>query len=405
MPHRSPSRRAHPAPAHVPSLRPLTALVWLLLGLIAYGSLYPFAWDFARPQPFIVRGPVGRIDLIENIVLFVPLGCALAWLARQRAASVSRCLAWAVASLVFAAALQWLQRYLPRTPAASDVAFNALGYALGWVLGHASHAMLQQTLARHSGWRQLDRTALLLVLLWLVAEWFPLIPALDVSTVWANVKSLWTHNPWQPRRMLVHAGMACIGLHAVAAVLTSVRGQRPGPWLPMLVAGLVVAGKFLMLGQAPGAAVPAGIALGVLLWLVCRQLWHGSGGVWMVALATYLLEALAPYALSDVARPMEWIPFASSLRTGVATVLSSVAFEVLCFVAVLWAVARRGLVLSWAAAALALLALACEWLQQYLPGRTPEVTSVVTALLSGAVVAGLGVGRTSGQAHARSARR
>jgi len=50
-----------------------------VLLLIVYGSLYPLTWDFAHPQDFVVGGRVGLSDLVENVILFMPLGWLLAW--------------------------------------------------------------------------------------------------------------------------------------------------------------------------------------------------------------------------------------------------------------------------------------------------------------------------------------
>ena len=42
----------------------LRAAIGLVLGLIVYGSLYPFQWNFAAPQDFIWSGRIGLMDLM-----------------------------------------------------------------------------------------------------------------------------------------------------------------------------------------------------------------------------------------------------------------------------------------------------------------------------------------------------
>ncbi|ART54890.1 hypothetical protein CBP35_07375 [Acidovorax carolinensis] len=59
--------------------RSLPVALALVLLLIAYGSLFPFQWNFTAPQPFIWSGRIGLVDLVENIVLFMPLGGLLGW--------------------------------------------------------------------------------------------------------------------------------------------------------------------------------------------------------------------------------------------------------------------------------------------------------------------------------------
>ena len=89
--------------------------VGLLLSLIVYGSLYPFSWNFAQPQDFIYWAPLGLVDVVENVILFLPLGWLLAshyhGQGRQRAGFA----AWFPIALIVAGILQRLQKILPLT--------------------------------------------------------------------------------------------------------------------------------------------------------------------------------------------------------------------------------------------------------------------------------------------------
>ena len=77
---------------------------------------------------------------------------------------------------------------------------------------------------------------------------------------------------------------------------------------------------------------------------------------------------------------MGWTPFASSLLTSVQSAVTTRAFECLCFGALLWSTVRNGALLWGMTVCTAVLALACEWTQRYLPTRTAEITSVLLAL-------------------------
>lgn len=364
-------------------------LIGMLLLLIAYGSLYPFTWNFEQPNAFILQGGVGRIDLIENIVLFIPLGCVLAWHGALRRQRVMGFLGWFVALLAFASVLQWLQVYLPRTPALSDIVFNMVGHLLGWGVGLASVRFVGPLLERHQSLRGLDRFALWMLVLWLVAELFPLIPAFDVSTVWNNVKSLWLQEPWQPRRMLEHAAMTVLGLDAFGMLMRSIDARRLLRSGAVLLTLAVLCGKFIVEGQSPGVAVVAGIALGGLLWWWVDTAQSRVRAFWIlgVAFGAYLVYALAPYRFQQATHGMHWIPFASSLQGGIHRVIGAVAFESLCYAGMIWAAMRLGASVHVFTVLTALLALTCEWLQQFLPGRTAEVSSVLVALAMGWLVA------------------
>lgn len=356
--------------------------VGLVLLLVVYGSLYPFKWSFSDPQAFIWRGRIGLVDLLENIVLFVPLGGLLGWAGQGRARRWGFFAAWFVLALALASALQWLQKYLPRTPALSDVIFNMVGFVLGWGAGFVARWRVGHLLNRHHGWADADRFTLVLIALWGVAELYPLIPTLDVSSVAQNVKSLWQQDLWQPRRMLLHMGMAVIGLSAVAHLARTAHLAHRARASALGAALAVLAGKFVVVGQSPGMAVVLGIGGGWLLWRWLDSWAPGTrwaAAAW-VALATYLLEAIWPWAWRTPPADMAWMPFASSLSTWVQAAITARALECLCFGAILWSTVRNGALLGGMTVCTAVLALACEWTQRYLPTRTAEITSVVLAV-------------------------
>lgn len=362
-----------------PSLR---VAVGLVLALIVYGSLYPFHWNFAAPQPFLWSSRIGLMDLLENIALFVPLGGLLGWAGQGRQRRWVFFAAWWVLALAVASALQWLQKYLPRTPALSDIVFNSTGLVLGWGMGALARWRVGHLLVRHQGWEDVDRFTLVLVALWGVAELYPLIPTLDVSSVARNVQSLWRQDGWQPRRMLLHTGMAVIGLAAVAQMVRGADLAHRARAAALLATGTVLVGKFVVAGQSPGLPVVLGIAGGWALWRGLDQWAQGWQGwaVAGVALATYLLDALWPWGWRSPPVDMQWVPFASSLSTWVQGAVSARAFECLCLGAMLWGTVRQGALLGGMTVCTAVLALACEGVQRYLPTRTPEVTAAVLAL-------------------------
>ena len=368
--------------------RGLQVAVGLILVLIVYGSLYPFRWNFAAPHAFVWRGPVGLTDLVENIFLFLPLGFLLGWDWQQHAHRRAHFAGWLLLSLAVAGGLQWLQIYLPRTPAFSDVVFNLLGYAMGWGVGALAHWRTGHVLNRHRHWAQADRFTLVLLALWLVAELYPLIPTLSLSEVWHNLKSLWQTDPWQPRRMLLHVGMAVMGLAAVAQLMRSVQLAQHARRVAGLAAVAVLLGKFGVMGQKPGMAVVAGIAGGWLLWRLLdslpeRRRWAATA--W-VAVLTYVLDAVWPWQWQAVPDPMGWVPFSASLATMLQSAIAARALECLCFGALIWSTVRNGALLVGLTLCTALLALAGEWTQRYLPTRTPEITAVVLALAMGWLV-------------------
>lgn len=106
------------------SPRPAAAPDWLPLYLVLLGAatLAPF-WHHCAQQPW-ARGP-GLADVVQNVVLFVPLGLAT----RGRPLPMALVLAAALSG-----AIESAQRWLPRNPDAWDVAANVAGTVLGRAL-------------------------------------------------------------------------------------------------------------------------------------------------------------------------------------------------------------------------------------------------------------------------------
>jgi len=171
----------------------------------------------------------------------------------------------------------------------------------------------------------------------------------------------------------------------------------------------MLAGKFLIVNQAPGLPVVLGIVGGAVLWRGLDQarerprLW----AVLAIATGSYLLNAIWPLRWSDTPGAMGWLPFASSLAGSIEEVVTSVAFECLCFGGIIWSATRNGASPGGMTVSTALLAFACEWTQRYLPTRTAEITSVVLALGIGWLVAALGRSHNfkRGNPHVRSLHR
>ena len=355
----------------------------LLIVLIGYGSLYPFAWDFASARPFALSLHGGYPDLIENVLLFLPLGLLLGWRWRALARSRATAAFWLGLALCYAVVLQIAQMYLPRTPALVDVLANLVGYLLGWIIGFVAYIVLERRLARlRDNAVTPDLFALLLLLFWIVAELFPLLPTFDVSSLKENVRLLLGIPFWQPRRTMLHLGMTVIGLGSLTVLARSLRLDTLRVPIGLALAAFVMLGKLIFVGQAPGFSVFLGILAGSVVWLALSRLKDARFMfvVMGVALATYLTYALWPLQLLSSPKPFGWLPFTSALNNSIESVIRSTVFEALCFGALLWAAVRTGALLAGSTTVIVLLALGVEWLQAYIPGRTPETTAAAVAV-------------------------
>jgi VanZ family protein len=102
--------------------------------------------------------------------------------------------------------------------------------------------------------------------------------------------------------------------------------------------------------------------------------------VFLLAFATVLRE-LSPFHFAATPHPFSWIPFAATFdseRQSATVILLRKAFE---YGALVWLFRSRGISYARAAAAVAGSLAVLEAVQTYLPGRTPETTDSVVALL------------------------
>jgi hypothetical protein len=112
-------------------------LFWLVLALVAYGSLFPFryqahlpswadGWALLRPET-----RHSRSDLLGNVLLFVPYGLLLAapMLLRRRMLAL-------LGGAALALGLQYLQFWFPdRDPIGTDAVLNVVVSRSVWVGG------------------------------------------------------------------------------------------------------------------------------------------------------------------------------------------------------------------------------------------------------------------------------
>lgn len=361
-----------------PSLR---ALTWLVVVLIAHGSIYP--WQFHAPPSFAEAFAAlmaqrswwtSRGDVLENIVLFMPLGALWAWSHHGgRGARVHDWLLMIVGSMGFAYALQVIQIYVPtRSAALSDVLWNAVGQALGVVLGVVLHAPLRAAAAM----RGMPRAGVALLGLWLVLELFPFVPTLD----WQQVKDALKPLLLQPQWRTASALNAALGLVVLAQLLREV--PRRGGWIAAAVVIAFLAKPFIV-GQALSLPHAVGLVGGALLApLVLRAPAHRAAPlVIALALVWFTLDELRPYDLAEHAAPFHWMPFAALLLGSIPANVLALCHDLFWLGAVMVLAADSGARAGPLAFGLGLWTLALEGVQTLLPGRVADVTIALLPLL------------------------
>jgi VanZ family protein len=363
-------------------------LLFLVIALIVYGSLYPWHFDFDRggANPLWVllhswhRGIDRWVlrDAAINLLLYVPLGMAAFLAAARRHGRLVAFDAALLIALGLSASMEMIQIYDPgRTCSLFDVFCNVSGAAAGALAALVFQPGLA-SLARRKPGRH-GPAALLLAACWASYQLYPFFPPLSRTRLRASLELL--------------AGTASISVVevwanaaewlAAALVLEALFGRLQLRWLLAAMAclplRLVIAERSLTLGETLGAA------LALLLWSLLPEKKRLPAGAFLLASAT-LLRELIPFRLAETPQPFSWIPFAATFdsnRQSAVVVLLRKAFE---YGALVWLFRTCGISYARAALAVAGSLAVLEAIQRYLPGRTPEITDSVLTLLMAMVL-------------------
>ena len=175
-------------------------LFWLYAALIVYASLYPFAgWRVpgVGPLDFLIVRARGLtpFDLLSNLVGYLPLGFLL-FVALVRSGRSAGASAWTAlaAGTLLSLAMETLQNYLPQRVSSNvDLVLNALGAALGVLIGVLLNARggIERWQKVRDGWF-VARSAggLALLLLWPIGLLFPTAVPFGLGHVLGRIQPL-----------------------------------------------------------------------------------------------------------------------------------------------------------------------------------------------------------------------
>jgi|ERR1017187_4719650 VanZ family protein len=372
-------------------------LLLLVVAIVVYGSLYPWHFIFAgRPEPvavllhswprawdrFVTR------DVVLNVLLYLPLGAVacLAWLRRFPRAAAAAATAFAFA---LSLSMELLQNYVPgRVTSLSDLATNTLGAAAGAGLALAFASEIIPPL--HSQARRASPGALFLLGCWGAYQLYPFFPVFSSTHLLQALHALIVTHAFSP----VATWGALAEWFAAALALEAIFGRLRTSWLAgaMLVLGL----RIFMPPRSLALDEVAGAALALLAWEILPPKHRLRIGVWM-SLSAILLVELAPFHFTRHAAPFSWIPLGASFEYERWAALVVLLRKSFFYGSAIWLLARSGIRYPVAGAALAVSLLVLETVQRYLPGRTPEITDSLIAVVMTAVLWAL-AGRRSRRA-------
>ncbi len=388
----------------------VTAIFYTLL--LAYGTLYPLSslhWPSGNMlNPFFPTWPekLHTSDVITNFLVYIPFGFLIALLLHNRLLRHQLRL-WILLIVVMSIGvslsflLEYLQTYLPsRVTSLSDVFLNGLGSLFGasFILfvhqtSTTHHSPFQRKLAvfNQHWFTNIPTTQLGLTVLalWTLSQILPLVPSLDFGNLRAGLRPLWyaIHdpsliNPWQAT---VYA-LNITGLGILAS--TVLRDERHILFIFLFFVTTVLLLKVPIVGRQLSAESLLGLITALATIAILRTTLRitkiSLPGVAAVAIGIAFFVGALHSDGNGTTRPINWIPFLGHMNNvmDLVNIIAAVwPFTALAYFASLYAPPKPKLLAISGGCFIFTMTLGLEWIQQYLPGRYPDITDALLATL------------------------
>ena len=353
--------------------------------LIVYGSLYP--WHFVpqhlphNPVWMLLHtwnAPVNRFmmrDIVVNVALYVPLGMAAFLVLRRVTATL-------LLGLCLSVAMEIAQAFDPaRRTSGLDVLTNVLGTAAGVGAGILFRRIAGRKLRHHLRYRfkVVDQGALILLFLAAGYLMFPFFPLTGLYLPHQKL-GVFLHAPLLAPEPFLTAAAVWL---AAGKMLRAAGFHRARVWLACSI--LLIPLQFFLVDRQPMPAQIPGAVCGVLLFIGLRGAWWPAG----ILFVDLIVRGLAPFQFSPEGSAFSFIPFGGFLGAEWQSATYTLIEKTFFYGSAIWLLKRARLRYRTATALVAGILLAIEILQIHLPGRTPEISDPLLALLAGFGLAGL----------------
>jgi glycopeptide antibiotics resistance protein len=373
------------------------------IAFIIYGSLYPFhfdvPWTEAGPDSWKVLTfqPSSKGDLLANVLLYAPFGAVFTLLLGRWSSGgeprqgvlLFRTLAVialpvAGATLALSLGLEMLQTLeSARVASLTDVAMNVLGALAGATLvaaiRTADYARRGIAASTDSG----SVAALVIIGLWVLGASLPWVPTLD----WQKYKD--ALKPLVDARSLdgVRAFSELTGWLVVAFALEQLTGRAGRLPALLVVLAVTLLAQVVVIDNAlsPEELLGAGLALILVVSVPDGPPRLSSASLAVLLAASFVIGGLAPFTFSSASSPFGWVPFRGTLESGSPLGAIATWFEkTFVYVALSWLLLRAGAATGSSITIVGVIVLGVELLQRHVPGRTPEITDPLVAVLMSA---------------------
>ncbi len=365
-------------------------LLVVVVGLILYVSLYPFRFTADGPGVLealraMTWARAGRGDMLNNVLLYLPLGFCLALMIGPRFGRRAALLAALVTGALLSLAMEVAQASIAiRVPSLRDLALNTAGSAAGAVAGSAWHTLGARMAPRAGPRGRAGAVAVALLVLWLLARLWPLLPDPSLGQLKRAVRPLLS-----PQLAWSELAAFFVGWLVVAqAVMHLARRERSVDALLVVIAVVLVGRVFAEGGVLEFAEIVALALLPPALVLLGRVEERFRHGLVAALLVAWLAAVAVAPALTGAAGVELSTPSLAEFLGRAAPAPPELAGKAFAYLGLAWLLAGAGLYPHVAGGATVLLLLALGMLQS--GASTPSYGWADLAL---AAVAGVAVAR------------
>jgi len=360
-------------------------LLVLSCALILYGTLYPFSFNLGLHGENVldllkmsVGTHVSRGDAIANILLFLPFGFFAMQRVLPRVARPIRLLIIVLAGAAFSLGIECVQSCLPgRVVSIYDIATNTAGTLLGASFGWKNRrGKMSRVLADNN---QYAIFPALLLVAWIGSRLFPFVPTLDFQNVKNALKPLLFGSffPLDALKCFIITMVVC----CLVRTLTKPGSIRAA--LTFLPLGIIAVKPFIIGGAISQAEIIGTIPGIAAWWYILSRMPRNTDILALLLMAQIIIYGLSPFVFSSSPGHFSFIPF-NGLMHGITTgnVLHLVE-TIFIYGALLWLPVKTGWSLSFSLILSVFLLTGIEVMQIYQPGRTPEITDPLLAVILG----------------------
>lgn len=361
--------------------------------LILYGSLFPFR---LRANPDVGLDDVVRTlttfrwttrgDFIANLLLYMPLGLCLmfAWSGQQaRWSTLARTVLVGAALSVAVELTQLYVRF--RFSSLTDIALNAtstLGGGIAAMVYAAVGTSLRIPILASS---RLDPPALSVLLLWLATRLAPFVPTIDWQKYKDALKPLFIEPQIDPAGLLRYV----TGWLVVGYAVRLLTRREYALHATLAIVAIVLLGRVVVVGKTMSASELAALAACMFIapLLIATPERRRVTALSMLVVVTIVAQGVMPLDFLSQPQPFSWMPFRSSIRGSIEANYSALFEKSFWYFSLIWLLTRGGWRVGPAAFATASIVAAVEVAQMWMPGRTPDVTDPLIALVAGLLLA------------------